>query len=317
MAKNAILLYRGNNPLLKVIGNILKNDLKIESIDSEQYTKMDYEKCNGFITDLSNNYGLVLTDDSMYKRGSNVVSLYNLIKDLTHEDWSEQVKQVADHIKKSGKDPVLLPVAISDHMTHYWKCDEDDNDINELETKLNPEKAEKIKQDYGDENGFLGNRYSLSQSKRYKKDIYICQLLGEITGIKVLPFSKDLDNPSFMISSYRDKMDSVGTITEALKEIDVGSSKAVILGDHHLRYFTKEGVEKTELNKVKFYPICQCCLSLNPEVRIGYTKEMLNLGIDVLEHKPGQRDYSLLVNKVKNLITKMHNNNNNNKKHQE
>ena len=304
MKKNAILIYRGNNPLLEVISKTLENNLETKTIDPDTYMKMTQDDRATMVDELSKNYNHVFTDNTMYKRGDNIVSLYHLMRDLMIEDWPDKIKKIADYIKENGKEPVIFPFAINDHMRHFWEFREEDTDISELETKLGPEKTEEIKQHYCNEKGFTSDRFHISRGEKDKKNIYISQLLGEIIGIKVLPFAEDLGGPGFKVTSHRGDMEYAGTVTDALKEINVDPSEAVLLGDHHLRYFTKESIKKTELDSVEFYPICQCCLSINPEQRTGYNKEMRKLGVNVMDHSPCQADYSLLANKVRSIITK-------------
>jgi len=311
MTKNAIFVYRGNNPLFGVMERELRGEnIKTKIISQKEYKEMSYDVREGMIKDLSRTYGLVITDNTMGVKGSNICSLYDLMSDLMHEDWPEQVKKVADFIKEKGREPIIFPFAMSDHLGCYWHWKSGyEMDTRELETKLGQEKTEEIKNSY--ENGFCKkgfdkNPFSIPLSQKYGKDIYISKLLEGLTKIPALPFAEDWESPGFKVISDRGNIKYEGTIPEALGKMSHEDlSKIVLLCDHHLRGFSGKDVKGMGLDKVKVYPICRCCLSLDNEARVSYNGEMEKKGINVWKHEPAKGDYLPLADKVRRLITEM------------
>lgn len=159
MAKKAVMVFRGDNPLMRKLESLVK-ELGVESIslpigDSRAENANEKEK---YLKDLGQKYEVVLTDGTMYHYK---VDCAQNVYAMATSDWGSQVRSLVNLIDKRKK-IIINPYGLDDHVR--------DGDIKSLEEEVGIEKVMAIKK------------------IDYSSDGYLAALISEITKGKVAWF---------------------------------------------------------------------------------------------------------------------------------
>ncbi len=296
--KPAALVYRGDNPLCVALSARLSDVMDSIRIDADDDRLGSPESIRNFFEPIGEKYQSIFSDYFVWSRcvgeSAKIKSVYRILSELHTEEgkkpydfWLEQVKAVFDYFRGSGKQVVILDYGIKDHCYEMFNRGATDVGI-ALHIHDNLLAQNEIESDE-------------QQTPTIPKIIFSSLNQRDFSRQYRSRFPNCGEWEQRFRMFHNQRLETHGTIQDALDFLGVEPDNAVIVGDHHVYYLRGKAVEDAGFDHVDFHPICPCCVGLEPH----YLENLIEHGFKIPEVPAEVKAQYIPLDKLADKIRRM------------